>query len=431
MIACANSHTDLSPGRSSNWPDAWRINMPQSRRTFLKTVIGSPAILSLGGSVPTFLTCAAGAAESKRRTDRVLVVVQLSGGNDGLNTVVPYADDIYARKRRTLRLRRADVLPINEHLGLHPQMEGFSRLLKEGRLGVVQGVGCPVGDRSHPGAMRNMHTARPGEPNSPTGWIGRAIDQASGLDGVSANGVFVGPINAPPAMNPGRSTAVSIRSANQLTLRKPNRISKSGAEGNPLLAHVRAASNAACAADRIVRAVLADAGSDLGYPRRGLGPQLKTIAELIEADIGVRIFMTELGGGGIGGFDNHAIQRDNHAALLANLSQSLAAFASDLARRKQLDRTALMTFSEFGRTLTENGRKGTGHGNAAPMFIVGGKVRSGLIGKHPALDDLDNDAPKHHTDFRRVYATMLSSWLGLDSKSVLGPEFKPMDLLTV
>ncbi len=140
--------------------------------------------------------------------------------------------------------------------------------------------------------------------------------------------------------------------------------------------------------------------------------------------------MTELGGGGIGGFDNHAIQRDNHASLLANLSASIEAFATDLAGRKLLDRVALMTFSEFGRTLTENGRKGTGHGNAAPVFVMGGKVRSGLIGKHPSLDDLDNDAPRHHTDFRRIYATMLSSWLGLDSGAILGPQFKPLDLFT-
>ena len=140
--------------------------------------------------------------------------------------------------------------------------------------------------------------------------------------------------------------------------------------------------------------------------------------------------MTELGGANIGGFDNHAIQRDNHAALLWNLSESLAAFGADLAKRRQLNRTAVMTFSEFGRTVTENGRKGTGHGNAAPMFIIGGRVRGGLIGKHPSLDDLDRDAPRHHTDFRRVYATMLSSWLGLDSKPILGPKFKPLELFT-
>ena len=402
--------------------------MGQSRREFLKSTVGAPVLLSLGGAVPTFLARAAGAAKTENRTDRVLVVVQLSGGNDGLNTVAPYADDVYARKRSTLRLRSNDVLKIDDYVGFHPRMKGLSRLLKDGQLAIVQGIGCPGSDRSHPGAMRNWHTAQPNDPRCPTGWIGRTIDYASCKAQANTPGVFVGPIARPFALTAQNAIVPSIRSARQLTLRGKGAPSKRRTSDNPLENHVRNAIRGAHATSRRIRGLLADASRSGSYPSQGLGPHLKTVAELIAADVGIRIFFTELGGGGIGGFDNHAIQRDNHAALLGHLSASLAAFATDLSARKCLDRVALMTFSEFGRTLTENGRKGTGHGNAAPCFLMGSKVRAGLIGKHPPLTDLDNDAPRFHTDFRRLYATVLTGWLGLDSKPVLGADFKPLDL---
>jgi len=404
--------------------------MAQSRRSFLKTAVATPALLSFGRVAPAFLRGAANPAARKPQTDRVLVVVQLSGGNDGLNTVVPYDDDIYARKRSTLRLRGRDVLKIDEHLGFHPKMEGFHRLLKDGLLSVVQGVGCPVGDRSHPGAMRNWHTARPGHAQRSTGWVGRAADLASANDPAGTHGVFVGPIVPPAALTAGNAILPAIRSARQLTLSVEQAEPRPRKSDNTMLNHVRVASGKAYAGNRRIRAILTGTSGAGNYPQQGLGPDLKTIAELIHADIGVRIFFAELGGGGIGGFDNHAIQRDNHAALLGHLSTAVKAFADDLAARNYLDRVALMTFSEFGRTVTENGRKGTGHGNAAPMFVMGSKVRPGLVGKHPSLSDLDNDAPKFHTDFRRVYATMLSGWLGMDSEAVLGAKYKPMDLFT-
>jgi len=155
------------------------------------------------------------------------------------------------------------------------------------------------------------------------------------------------------------------------------------------------------------------------------------VAQLIRADIGIRIFFTELGGGGIGGFDNHANQLGNHCALLHQLSESVAAFVHDLKRDKLLDRVLLMTFSEFGRTVRENGRRGTGHGAAAPIFLAGGKLKSGLIGSHPSLTDLDNGALKFHIDFRRIYATVLDQWLGFESRTVLGRQFELLDILSV
>jgi uncharacterized protein (DUF1501 family) len=147
--------------------------------------------------------------------------------------------------------------------------------------------------------------------------------------------------------------------------------------------------------------------------------------------LGIRVFYTELGGEEPGGFDNHANQRDNHASLLRQLSESLSAFVGDLRRDKLLDRVLLMTFSEFGRTVEENGRRGTDHGSAAPMFLVGGRVKGGLAGRHPSLTDLEKGGLKHHTDFRQVYATVLERWLGIDSRKVLGRQFEPLDVLSV
>jgi uncharacterized protein (DUF1501 family) len=157
--------------------------------------------------------------------------------------------------------------------------------------------------------------------------------------------------------------------------------------------------------------------------------ELRAIADLIRADLGIRIFFAELGGGGIGGFDNHANQLGNHCALLQQLSEAIAAFVENLAADRLLERVVLLTFSEFGRTVAENGRRGTDHGAAGPMFLAGGRVAGGVHGAHPSLADLDAGALKHHTDFRSVYATVLDRWLAVPSAAVLGGRFDPLPFL--
>jgi len=416
--------------------------MNRSRRDFLKHTLGGATLLSLGPAVPgLWARSAQAAAGDDDRRDTVLVVLQLSGGNDGLNTVVPYADDEYGRKRTTLRLTGSEVHKIDDTLGFHPDTQGFARLFKEGTLSVVQGVGYPKSDRDHPGAMRNWHTARPGEANCPTGWLGRAADGYWQPGQRDLPGVFVGPIPRPFAFSAERAVVPAIRGPEELTLRKAGPDATAhyrqllaaaekdpAGDDNPLAEMVRRSTVAAHAASRQVEAAVRAAGPGADYPRCQLAETLGTVATLIRARVGIRIFLTELGGGGIGGFDNHAAQRDNHAALLKQLSDSVAAFVADLARDQELDRVVLMTFSEFGRTLTENGRRGTGHGAAQPVFLAGGKLRGGLVGEHPSLTDLDQDAPKHHTDYRRLYATMLDPWLGLDAAAVLGERYEPLAL---
>lgn len=404
--------------------------MSQSRREFLRSMVGASSILSFAPAMPAFLQqVAVASAVQPSDSDRVLVVLQLSGGNDGLNTVVPYADDAYARARKTLRLDAQDVIKIDSYLGFHPQLQGFNRLLRDGRLAVLQGVGYPKSNRGHDEAMRQWHTARPGEPNFPTGWVGRAVDQVSQPGDVSVPATFVGPIAQPFALRAEAAVVPSVRQAAELAGSVGALQPAAPATDNPLLDVVRRGAEAADELGRGVENVLKSAGSSTEYPAFTLAGQLRTVAHLIQAQVGIRIFFVELGGGGIGGFDNHANQRDNHAALLHEMSESIAAFAADLQRRGRLSQVLLMTFSEFGRTVTENGRRGTDHGAAAPLFLVGGGLQAGLHGEHPSLTDLDQDAQKFHTDYRRVYATVLQSWLGYDAQSILGGQYQPLNVL--
>ena len=248
----------------------------------------------------------------------------------------------------------------------------------------------------------------------------------------------------PQVLNAARSVVPSLRRVQQLQLQRPAGGSfeeqndqpwKASADelgrtsGNPLLDDVRRQSATAYAGSRKVERILRDGGSVADYPPMQLARHLAAVAQLIRADLGIRMFFVELGGGGFGGFDNHAGQKENHAALLEQMSQSVAAFFADLQQHGAGERVLLATCSEFGRTLSENGRRGTGHGEAAPVFVAGSQVNGGLIGRHPSLTDLEQDAPKYHTDFRRVYATLLERWLGFDSRAVFGRDFEPISAL--
>jgi len=418
--------------------------MDYTRRDFLKATLGASTLLSFAPAAPNFLVRSVMAASSRRKErDTVLVVVQLTGGNDGLNTVVPYDDDEYGRNRPTLRLPTKELHKIDSAMGFHPRMKAFARLYKQGHLSIVQGVGNPNSDRSHEGAMRIWHTADPDRLNRQTGWLGRAADSVWNPNTTNAPAVFVGPITQSFALNAENVVVPSIRSPRDLTTGqmpgypKGHSQSKRTSEipqankGNPLLDFLRHCKTNACANSRRIEAATKASTNTAEYPSFQLAATFRTVAQLIRADVGIRIFFTEFGGGGIGGFDNHANQLGNHCALLHQLSESVAAFVGDLRRDKLLDRVLLMTFSEFGRTVKENGRRGTGHGAAAPVFLAGGKVKGGLIGPRPSLTDLDNGAPKFHTDFRRVYATMLDQWLGFESRTVLDRQFELLDILNV
>ncbi|MBI4879861.1 MAG: DUF1501 domain-containing protein [Planctomycetes bacterium] len=402
--------------------------MPTSRRHFLKASLGASALASFASGVPGFLARALAAAQRAQERDTVLVVVQLTGGNDGLNTVVPFTDDVYGRSRSTLRLPAATLHRISADLGFHPDMKEFRGLFDEELLSIVQGVGYPRQDRDHDGAMRAWHTADCEARGAPGGWLGRAADLAWNVDGPGVPAAFVGSIPRPFGLSAEATVVPALRSLEELVLREAQEHGSSPSD-NPLLEHVRAVDRRARSNSLRLEPLARQDSGAAGYPSFSLAQDLHQAARLIEADIGVRIIYCELGGGGIGGFDNHANQLGNHCALLRQLAESVAAFMRDLRRIGALPRVLLMTFSEFGRTVSENGRRGTGHGEAAPLFLVGGGLKGGLAGPHPSLTDLVDDAPKHHTDFRRVYATVLEKWLGFDARAVLGEEFAPLDLL--
>ncbi len=418
--------------------------MNYTRRNFLKTTVGTSALFTLTPAVPDFLINSM-MADTRRRDERntVIVVVQLSGGNDGLNTVVPYEDDEYARNRPTLRLPKNELHKIDPYLGFHPRMRAFKRLYEQGHLSIIQAVGYPNANRTHETAMRIWHTATPDQPQYQTGWLGRTVDSISESNNITTPAVFVGPIARPFALNAQNVFIASINSLQKFEISKIpgykkylSQLEHAAAinrkeQNNPFIHHLQKGILNACANSRRIEAVMKKTSNTVEYPSFKFAGNLRTIAQLIRADIGIRIFFAELGGGGIGGFDNHANQLGNHCALLHQLSESIAAFIHDLKRDKLLSRVILMTFSEFGRTVKENGRRGTGHGAAAPIFLAGGKLKGGLVGSHPSLTDLDNGALKFQTDFRSVYATVLDKWLGFDSRKVLGKQFELLDILNV
>lgn len=409
--------------------------MAHTRRDFLRATLGVSSLLPLGTVVPGVLVDAAETGEtSSSERNTILVVIQLTGGNDGLNTVVPYADDAYGRNRTTLRLPASQLHKIDASLGFHPRMEAFARLYKEGHLSIIQGVGYAHPDQSHDRAMRIWHTADPEKPERQTGWLGRVADQVRSGGEADASAVFVGRIDRPFALNAERAIVPGIRSVQDMMPRDSGAevaAAKNTAADDGLLKFMRQSVATARANGEQIKTAAKAAAVSGDYPPLGLASDLRTIAQIIRADVGIRVFFAELGGGGIGGFDNHANQLGNHCALLEQLAESMAAFVEDLKRDGLLDRVVVMTFSEFGRTLKENGRRGTGHGAAAPVFLAGGKVKGGLVGPHPSLTDLENGSPRFHTDFRQVYATVLERWLGYDSQAILGTDFGSLDVFHV
>jgi uncharacterized protein (DUF1501 family) len=416
------------------------MTLPTSRRSFLKSSAGSAALVALAQGVPQFLLSAsARAAETKGET--VLVVIQLSGGNDGLNTVVPYADDVYRKLRPSLGVAKDQVKKIDDYVGLHPSMDGFAKLLEKGKLGIVQGVGYPNPDRSHFSSMDIWHTARPdlykgrGERDGPghrvTGWIGRCLDCNTKTLAAHGDmpGLHLGAGRLPLALV-GEEIRVSsvdalegfkLEDGGDARVRKAMQQAAAAKRDNAddLVTFLQRGTLSAMDSSRRVQESLGKYKTDVKYPDSALARRLKTVAQLIDAGLGTRVYYLDLDG-----FDTHANQGAAHASLLGELSGAVAAFVNDLDAHGHGKRVLTMTFSEFGRRVRENASQGTDHGAAAPLFVAGGRVKSGLIGKHPSLTDLDEGDLKHTTDFRAVYAAVLDQWLGVASEPVLRAKFE-------
>jgi uncharacterized protein (DUF1501 family) len=397
-----------------------------NRRDFLTSSFRCSTLLALAPTVPTFLERTTRAADPDR-DGRVLVVVELNGGNDGINTVVPFRDLGYARARPTLRLPVDRLLKLNDDLGLNPAMTRMNRLWDEGALAIVQGVGYPNPSRSHFESGLIWKTARLGRgSHGSLGWIGRGLDAAPRAADGCAAALFIGDESPSVALRGSRSTAASLDRPADLRLSAARPESPcSGVGDGELDSFVRRSLLDAYAfSGRMAEIVPRGGDGDGGYPATELGRRLRMIADLIRSGLGTRVYYTAQPG-----YDTHAIQLGSHNALLGDLSDSLWSFYRDLSSAGLADRVTVLSFSEFGRRVAENGGRGTDHGTAGPVFLVGAKVRPGLSGRTPSLTDLHDGDLEWSTDFRRVYATVLEGWLGLPAEAALGGVFGPMPLL--
>jgi uncharacterized protein (DUF1501 family) len=435
----------------------------QTRREFLRQTILTSA---LSWTVPTFLANTFSALQAEAadkatqiatgRDSSILVILQMAGGNDGLNTVVPHGSDHYYKARPRIGIAADQVLKLNGAVGLHPGLTGFKALYDGGELAVVQGVGYPNPNRSHFRSTEIWQTASDSNRFEKYGWLGRYFDNTcSGCDptvgvnigrqmpqaftaknpkGVSVdnpqNYRFISSDN--PANGQGDMMEQSYRELNE-----EDGADNSGGtiaaidgptarpSGSVLDFLQRTAMDAQVSSDEI-RAISNRTENKAAYPVSQLGNSLKLVAKLIGGGLPTRIFYVSQGG-----YDTHTNQVGTQQRLLTDLGDSVKSFCDDLKAQGNMERVLLMTFSEFGRRVSENANQGTDHGAAAPMFIVGNKVRAGLLGQYPSLApaDLFEGDIKYTVDFRSVYAAVLESWLQTKSEPILGRKFEPLQIV--
>ncbi|MFL5243317.1 MAG: DUF1501 domain-containing protein [Gemmataceae bacterium] len=407
------------------------------RRTFLARTLQGSSLLALGGVVPQFLANTARAAEVGK--DSVLVVIEMTGGNDGLNTVIPYADDIYQKARPTLRFAKDKVIKVDDYIGLHPAMKAFGTMLQNQSLAIVQGVGYPNPDRSHFESMDVWQSADPLRKIG-TGWIGRSTTDLQDKKG-NVPVVQLGPNRLPLALQGSSAGVVSINNEQAYILdlgkgdaeRKQARrkliqdLAEPGPSGkaDDLLQFIqRRQIQTYSTLDRLRDILKEDKKADQNVPATPLGQKMALIARLIAKGFGTRVFYVM-----IDGFDTHSGQAEEQQRLLTELSDAVNFLFTRLKETGHDKRVLAMTFSEFGRRVHENGSKGTDHGAASCLLVAGPAVKGGPITKHPSLADLDAGDLKHNTDFRSLYATLLDQWLNVDSKTVLGSKFNHLELL--
>jgi uncharacterized protein (DUF1501 family) len=405
-----------------------------SRRVFLSQSLG---VAVLGGTMPSFFSQAAAADPlpalgSSIDPRNVLVVVQMGGGNDGLNMVVPYSDDAYHRVRPAIAVAEKSVLKIDERVALNPVMGGLNELFKEGRLAIVQGVGYPNPNRSHFEATQIWETASPDRPVA-TGWLGRYLDRIvpASTAGSSTENLFTAVTlgdTVPAAMiaqhvdvpaigalntfqyNTGKDTASRLTAGRLYDGARPGQ--------SPYLEMIETTARTALRGGDVLKAKIATYKKTVTYPTDPFSQQLALAAQIIGSDVGTRVIFVS-----IGSFDTHAGQRATQDRLLGYLSSGLLAFQKDLVAHGNADRTLVLTFSEFGRRVSQNASNGTDHGTAMPMFALGAKVKGGVYGAHPSLTDLDHGDLKYNTDFRSVYATVLEKWLARDPSQIIAGGF--------
>ncbi|MGE5610094.1 MAG: DUF1501 domain-containing protein [Bacillota bacterium] len=338
-----------------------------SRREFMRN--GASAVAA-GAAMPAALMNMAAA----RAANRVLVVMELNGGNDALNTVIPISDPLYAMARPTLAIRRSEALMLDGEVALHPAMKSMHELYERGQLAIIQGVGYPNASRSH---FRSMEVWHRGvlSADVTNGWLGRYCEQATA----------------------GQDLTPMVYSGNEL----PEVFKAEGIEAR--------------------RIDLEKLQTPAEYPQGQLGAELATFAEMIKQDAKSKLFYVS-----VGGFDTHARQAESHGKLLGMVSAGMGAFLAEMRRAGREKDVMVMVFSEFGRRVKENTSAGTDHGTAGVMFFAGGSVRGGLYGRQPHLTDLHEGDLRYSVDFRDCYATVLERWLGTAADRVVAHGGQPI-----
>jgi uncharacterized protein (DUF1501 family) len=408
---------------------SWFTRNGLGRRDFLRAGFGSIAFGASGllGRAPSWAQTAAAQAA---RHDRILVVVELSGGNDGLNTVIPYGDDAYYRARPRIGIKPARLRKLDDHFALQYTMSGFERLYKDGHLAIVHGVGYEQPSFSHFSSMAYWQTAAPNRGDL-YGWAGRLADA---MDPEGHANYLVN-------IDTQQSLAVRSRGHVPLVFDDPQKFVRNGfADEKAVLPAIAArdkgeneaqeflygVSRSALDAEQLVRDAWAHYRTPVDYGLVRFG--LDRVAALIAADFPTRIFYVAYRNNA---FDTHVYQGDVHARLWTYTSDHIAAFIKDMTRLGRADDVMVMAFSEFGRRVKENTSQGTDHGTAGPAFMIGAPVRGGQYGKMPSLTELNDGNMVFTTDFRRVYATAIKGFLGhADAATVLRGEFDPLPIVT-
>ena len=417
--------------------------MKFSRRAMMKNgmlVVSAgmvmPAIFSRGVASAMALS-KDGASFSQLASDHTLIVVQLAGGNDGLNTVIPFTDPLYKQMRPTLAIADTKVVPLDTRLGLNPNLQPLKQFWDAGHMSIVEGVGYPNQSLSHFQAMDIWQTLDLNG-NGSEGWLGKLVSGLVDQEGHPFKGLDVGATTAQalmslttqvPTLSNTRSYAVAADPADpdhgSSRLQALMNLYNSYPKSSPYAALLDATALSAQAGSSSLHAADAVYKAAVTYPTSSFASGLKILAEAIVQDLGLRVGYVTLGG-----FDTHANQQTTHDDLMATLANGLAAFYNDLSAHGKADNVIVMTWSEFGRRVEENGSQGTDHGTSAPMFLLGTGLNQGIFGEPPSLSNLDaNGNMKYTVDFRSVYATVLDRWMGASSQDVLGGSFGSQNFL--
>lgn len=411
--------------------------MAHTRRQFITRGV---TFVGAGLAAPRFLLGQGpGVARAAGRGgSRILVIIEMNGGNDGLNTVVPFTDPKYAEYRRSLALPAQTLLPVSETLGLHPSLAGLKSLFDENRLAIVQGVGYPQPNLSHFRSTEIWQTAVP-DAIASTGWLGRYLDGIAVPGSTALDAIAIG-FETPALLTTAVSAGVaSIDSFESYAIAgdgaQPQDDANKFAAFAAMYDDVRGDAAtldfiantglAAYESSGVINQVADGYTPAVPYADDPFSQSMLKIAQLIGSDLGTDIYVA-----GLGSFDTHANQAADHARLLRWLSDGLTSFARDIDAHGRADDVLVMTFSEFGRRVNENESSGTDHGTAAPLFVLGAGVRGGIYGDHPSLVNLDdNDDLIHGIDFRAVYRTVLEHWLQADPEAILGGTFEDVGFL--